>query len=263
MAFEELKERQGVMWGAGAFDEVADTIADVHRTIVEELNPAPGERWLDVATGSGRVAELAATAGATVVGVDLAPGLIEVAKRRAGERGLNIDYRVGDAERLDGLDDASFDVVSSTFGVMFAPDQEAAAAQLARVTRPGGRIGLTNWTPDGRIGTMFRINGSYAPAPLPTNPLVWGTEDRCRELLGEHFALLFERRMNRWEYASGEYAWDFMSKRFGPTVTLLEQLSPERAEALRAEMIAYAEEAREGDRIVDEREYLLVLGTRK
>jgi SAM-dependent methyltransferase len=263
MAFEELKERQGVMWGAGNFDEVADTIADVHRTVVEELNPAPGERWLDDACGTGRLCELAATAGATVVGVDLAPGLIEVAKRRAEERGLSIDYRVGDAERLDGLDDASFDVVSSSFGVMFAPDQEAAAAQLARVTRSGGRIGLANWTPDGRIGTMFRINGSYAPAPLPSIPAAWGTEDRCRELLGEHFTLRFERKLNRWEYESGEYAWDFMSKRFGPTVTLLEHLPPERAEALRVEMIAYAEEARQGDHIVDDREYLLVLGTRK
>jgi SAM-dependent methyltransferase len=262
MALEELKQMQGVMWGAGAFDEVADTIADVHAALVERLNPLPGERWLDVATGTGRVAELAASAGATVTGIDLAPVLIEVAKQRAEARGLHIDYRVGDAERLD-VADGEFDVVSSSFGVMFAPTQEAAAAELARVTRSGGRIGLSCWTPDGRVGTMFRINSAYAPTPPPSNPLLWGTEERCEELLGGDFELTFERKLNRWEYPSGEYAWDFMSTRFGPTVTLLEFLSPDRAADLRAEMIEYAEEARQGDRIVDDREYLLILGTRK
>jgi SAM-dependent methyltransferase len=262
MAHEELKERQSVMWGAGAFDEVADTIADVHATVIEALSPERGERYVDIACGTGRVCEIAATMGATVVGIDLAPGLIEVAKRRAEERGLHIDYSVGDAERLD-LEDASFDVVSSTFGLMFAPTQEAAAAEVARVTRPGGRIALANWTPEGRVGQMFRIQGSFAPAPPPSVPVLWGTEERCRDLLGDDFDLTFERKLNRWEYPSGEWAWDFMSTRFGPTVTLLESLPPERAQELHDALVAYGESARQGDHIVDEREYLLVTGIRR
>ena len=262
MPYEELKQMQGVMWGAGAFDEVADTIADVHATVVETLNPSRGERFLDIACGTGRVCELVATTGATVTGIDLAPGLIDVARRRAETRGLSIDYRVGDAERLD-VEDASFDAVSSTFGLMFAPTQEAAAAELARVTRPGGRIALANWTPEGRIGHMFRIQASFAPVPPPSVPVLWGTEARCRELLGDDFELAFEKKLNRWEYPSGEWAWDFMSTRFGPTVTLLEMLPPERAEAMRSAFVAFGEEARQGERIVDDREYLLVTGTRR
>jgi ubiquinone/menaquinone biosynthesis C-methylase UbiE len=260
--YEELKQMQGVMWGAGAFDEVADTIADVHATVIEALSPVPGERYLDIACGTGRVCELADAAGATVVGIDLAPGLIEVAKRRAEERGLSIEYHVGDAEQLD-LADASFDVVSSTFGLMFAPTQEAAASELARVTKPGGRIALANWTPGGRVGDMFRIQGSFAPVPPPSVPVLWGTEERCRELLDDAFELTFERKLNHWEYPSGEWAWEFMSTRFGPTVTLLEMLPQDRAEAFRDAMVAYGETARQGDHIVDEREYLLVRGTRR
>jgi ubiquinone/menaquinone biosynthesis C-methylase UbiE len=173
MAHEELKQRQSVMWGAGSFDEVAEVLGDVHEAVADALLPAEGERWLDLACGTGRVAELAARAGATVVGIDLAPALIETARERARERGLEIDYRVGDAERLDDVDDADFDAVSSSFGIMFAPDQAEAAAQLARVTRPGGRIALANWSPDGSIGTFFRTMGPFQPAPPPSNPLLW------------------------------------------------------------------------------------------
>lgn len=262
MAFEQLKQMQGVMWGAGNFDEVADTIADVHKTVIERLNLAPGERFLDIACGTGRVCELASSTGATVVGVDLAPALIDVAKRRAEERGLHIDYSVGDAERLE-FEDASFDAVSSTFGLMFAPTQEAVAAELARVTRPGGRIALANWTPEGRIGDMFRLTGSFAPTPPPSVPVLWGTEARCRELLGDDFELGFERVLSTWEWESGEAAWQFMSRRFGPIVTLLEMLPPDRAEEFHRAMVDYGESARQGDRIVDDREYLLVTGTRR
>src|SRR5690349_3719868 len=113
MAFEELKQRQSVMWGNGPYQKVSDTIDDVHDTLVERLQPRAGERWLDVACGTGAIAERAARAGATVTGVDLAPALIETAKERATAEGLEIDYRVGDCERLDGIDDASFDVAAS------------------------------------------------------------------------------------------------------------------------------------------------------
>ena len=150
MAFEELKQRQSVAWGAAPFERIADEIGDIHDHLVAELAPKSGDAWLDVATGTGGVAVRAARAGANVTGVDLAPNLIETAKRLAAEEGLTIRYEVGDAEMLPCAD-ASFDVVSSSFGVMFAPDQQGAARELARVCRSGGRIGLSTWDPQGGI----------------------------------------------------------------------------------------------------------------
>jgi ubiquinone/menaquinone biosynthesis C-methylase UbiE len=126
MPFEELKQRQAVLWGAGPYHGVTETIADIHQAVLERLEPQPGQRLLDLACGTGAVAELAATAGAEVVGVDIAPALIEQARARAADRGLDIDYRVGDVEALE-LEEESFDLVASTCGVMFAPDHRAAA----------------------------------------------------------------------------------------------------------------------------------------
>src|SRR5918992_5656076 len=139
MAFEELKQRQSRMWGSGPYQRITETLTDMHELVIARLEPGPGVRWLDLACGTGAVAERAAAAGADVTGVDLAPVLIETAKERAGELGLEIEYVVGDVERLP-FEDASFDKVSSTCGIMFAPDHEAAARELGRVTRPGGRI---------------------------------------------------------------------------------------------------------------------------
>ena len=127
--------------------------------------------------------------------IDLAPVLIETAKERADELGLEIDYRVGDAERLE-LADASFDKVSSTCGIMFAPDHEAVAGELARVTAPGGRIALVNWTPEGGLGQMFKVMAPYQPAPPPSSPFDWGDEDRVRELLGDSFDLEIEEHVS-------------------------------------------------------------------
>jgi ubiquinone/menaquinone biosynthesis C-methylase UbiE len=146
MAYEELKQRQSVMWGNGPYQRITETVADVHEIVVERLAPGPGDRWLDLGCGTGAVSERAAAAGADVTGIDLSPVLIGTAKERATELGLEIDYAVGDAERLE-LPDGSFDKVSSTFGIMFAPDHEAVARELARVTTPGGRIALASWTP--------------------------------------------------------------------------------------------------------------------
>jgi len=262
MAFEELKERQAAVWGSGAFDEVADTLADIHALVVDRLRPAPGERWLEVACGTGRLAEMAASAGATVVGVDLAPALVDVARHRAAERGLEIEYAVGDAEHLP-VDDASFDVLSSTFGQMFAPDQAQTASEVARVVRPGGRIGLANWTPEGRIGAMFRTLAQFQQAPPPSNPLEWGRPEHVEELLGESFELTFERIVSQREWESGEAIWEFMSPRFGPLVALQAALDDEGRRDLRDAMIRFSEEARVGDRILDDREYLFVSGTRR
>ena len=160
MAFEQLKERHSFVWGSAPFEHVAETIADVHDSIVEAVGPAEDKQWLDVACGTGDLAIRAARRGADVVGIDFAPALVETAKQQASEAGLSIDFRVGDAEALP-LADASFDVVSSTFGVMFAPDHSRAAGELARVARAGGRLDQATWVHDGGIGQMFSMTGSF------------------------------------------------------------------------------------------------------
>src|SRR5437763_15475087 len=162
--FTEFKQRAAAVWSAGAFEEVAEAIADVHGALVDALAPQPGEELLDVGCGAGNVAELAAGAGAHVTGIDLSPRLIDVAKERADAGGFHIHYSVGDAEKLD-VPDASFDVVASCFGMIFAPDHAAAAGELARGTRPGGRLGFSAWTPAGAIGEMFKLVAQDQPPP--------------------------------------------------------------------------------------------------
>jgi len=262
MAYEELKERQSVMWGNGPYERIADTIVDVHEAVVELLAPTPGDRWLDLATGTGAVAEDAAAAGAQVTAIDLAPVLIETAKERASAKGLEIDYRVGDAERLD-LPDAAFDKVSSTCGVMFAPDHEAVARELARVTKPGGRIGLANWTPAGGLGRLFKVMAPYQPAPPPSSPFDWGDETRVRELLGDDFELELEERVSTLRTPTAEEYWQLFSTSYGPTKTLAESIG-ERREDLRRDWIEFFETNYEsGGEIAHTREFLLVSGIRR
>ena len=138
MAFEELKQRQSVMWGNGPYQRITDTLGDLHDIVMDRLAPQPGESWIDLACGTGAMAALAARAGAQVTGVDLAPALIETAKQNAQADGLAIDYRVGDCENLEGIDDASYDIASSSVGVMFTPDHAATAGESARIVKPGG-----------------------------------------------------------------------------------------------------------------------------
>ena len=262
MAYEELKQRQSVMWGSGPYQRVTDTIADIHERVMERLDPQPGERWLDLACGTGAVAERAAARGAQVTGVDLAPALIETARERATELGLEIDYQVGDCERL-ALPDASFDTVSSTCGVMFAPDHAATARELARVTRPGGRLVLATWTAAGGVGRMFAMMAPFQPAPPPSSPFDWGDEGRIRELLGEWFELELEMGISTLHVPSGEAYWDLFSTSYGPTKTLADSLG-ERREELRAAWVDFFESNyRDGDEIAHTREYLLVVGTRR
>ena len=267
MAFQELKERQSFVWGNAPFEEVADTIAEIHRVVVDALLPAEGQRWLDVACGTGDLAELAAQAGADVVGVDFAAPLIETAKRRAADRGFDIEYHVGDAENLEGIGDASFDVVSSTFGVMFAPNQEAAAGELARVTKPGGRIGLATWTPDGGIGGMFKLMAQFQPPPPEGAgaPLDWGRPEHVQELLGEAFDLQIEERQSTFEIGSAEEYWTKFSPAFGPVKTLLETLDEDGRAKVHDAFTGWLDEnfASAGGGIAHKREYLLTTGTRR
>jgi ubiquinone/menaquinone biosynthesis C-methylase UbiE len=265
MPFEELKQKQSVMWGTGPYQNITETITDIHELVVERLNPQPGMRWLDLATGTGAVAERAAEQGADVLGIDLAPALIETAKERARERGLEIDYRIGDVERLE-LDDASFEVVSSTCGIMFAPDHEATARELARVVAPGGRIGLANWTPEGGLARMFAMMRPFQPPAPPGvgSPFDWGSEAHVERLLGDAFELELERHVSHLRVPSGEDYWQLFSSSYGPTKTLADSLDPERREEFHRTWVEFFETNYRRDGQIDhDREYLLVLGTRR
>jgi SAM-dependent methyltransferase len=265
VAFEELKARHAVVWGAGPYQGVTETITDVHEVLIERLDPQPGERLLDLATGTGAVAERASEAGAGVVGVDIAPALIEQAKERADARGLEIDYRVGDAEALE-LEDSSFDLVASSFGVMFAPDHEAIARELARVTKPGGRIALACWTPDSAMAQVFAVMRPFQPAPPPEgarNPFEFGGEDYVRGLLGDDFDLELERRQSVLRADSGEDVWLLFSVDYGPTRVLADNLEDDRCEELHRDFVDLHEASRQDGGIVFSRTYLLTLGTRK
>jgi SAM-dependent methyltransferase len=262
MAFEELKQRQSVMWGTGPYQRITETITDIHDLVVERLAPEEGDRWLDLACGTGAVAEQAAAGGCDVTGIDLAPVLIDTAKERAESLGLEIDYEVGDAEALD-VPDASFDKVSSTCGIMFAPDHEAVARELARITKPGGRIALANWTPTGGLAKMFGVMAPYLPAPPPSSPFDWGDEARVTELLGDAFELELEEHVSTLRVPSGEDYWELFSTSYGPTKTLADSLGPRREDLHRDWVEFFEANYRDNGEIAHTREFLLVLGTRR
>jgi SAM-dependent methyltransferase len=264
MPFEELKQRHAVVWGAGPYQGITDTITDIHAVVMERLQPGPGHRLLDLACGTGAVAELAAASGAEVVGVDIAPALIEQARQRAAQRGLEIEYLVGDAEAL-GLDSASFDLVASTCGVMFAPDHEAVARELARVTKQGGRIALVCWTPDSGLAQMFQVMRPFQPTPPSGvgNQFDWGREDYVTDLLGLDFDLEFVHGDSVLQTDSGESVWQLFSTEYGPTKTLAESLDEERREELHRAFVDLHEQSRTNGGIAFSRTYLLTVGTRK
>jgi ubiquinone/menaquinone biosynthesis C-methylase UbiE len=263
--FTQLKQMQAAVWSAGAFEEVAESIHDMHVTLVEALGPEPGDLWLDVGCGAGNLAELAAAGGARVTGIDLSPRLIEVARARAEADGYDIEYRVGDAESLD-VEDASFGKVTSSVAMIFAPDHDAVAREIARVTRSGGRLAFSAWTPEGTVGEMFRAFGSFQPPPPPGAgaPVAWGSEDYVRDKFGDAFELSIERRLSCFDDESPEHAWEYFAPRFGPVKTMLDNLDPERRAEFEQIAREHFEKGRQPDGSYrDEREYLLVTGTRR
>jgi len=265
MAFEELKSKQSVMWGNGPYQNITETLTDLHELVIDRLAPAEGVTWLDLACGTGAMAELATKRGADVTGIDLAPALIETAKERAQEQGLDIDYRVGDCENLD-VPDASFDVVSSTCGVMFAPDHEATARELARVVKPGGRIGLANWTPEGGLAKMFAMMKPFQPPPPEGAgvPFQWGSEEHAQELLGDAFELDLQRHVSHLRVPTGEEYWRLFAMSYGPTKTLAESLDDDRREELHQVWVDFFESNYGSDGEIDhDREWLFVYGTRR
>jgi SAM-dependent methyltransferase len=264
VAFDELKRRQSQAWSSAPFEKLEPDIAVMHDHLVGRLAPRPGERWLDVACGPGAVAMRAARAGARVSGVDFAPGLIETARQRATAEGLAIDYDVGDCEALPHSE-ASFDVVSSSVGVMFAPDHRAAARELARVTRAGGRLGVTAWRPEENVCGLLAIMAEYQPPPPEglESPMAWGTEEHATDLLGDAFELELAEGDAPQRGESGEQIWRHARQNAGPMKTLYESLEAPRREELDRRMAEFFERHRTNDGIHQSRPYLLILGTRR
>jgi SAM-dependent methyltransferase len=264
---EPHNERPSKVWSAGGanYNEVSRGIADSIEHCVLRLNPRPGEKILDLATGTGWTSRVVARRGATVTGVDIAAGLLESAERQAAAERLPIKYMPGDAESLP-FEDASFDAIVSTCGVMFASRPEAAAAELARVCRPGGRVALTTWTSDGNLFKMFQVMKAYMPppaAPAPPSPFEWGNTDRIRQLLGGDFELKFERAVSYYREPSADAAWETFSTSYGPTKALAESLDPSRRQALRTDFVAFHAGFPTALGICVPREYWLTVGIRK
>jgi SAM-dependent methyltransferase len=264
VAFEELKQRQAVMWGNGPFERITETGTGAHDDLVARLAPQPGERWLDVACGTGALTFRAAKRGADVTGLDLAPAMVERARELAAEQRLDVQLEVGDCEELP-YGNADFDVVSSSFGVMFAPDQQRAAHELGRVCTPGGRIGLVTWRPDGGIGQMFKTLQPFQPPPPDGvgSPLAWGGEEHVERLLGRDFELEFADGDMPLEAESGREIWELFSTSFGPVKTVNETLEGERREAYERAFIDFHEGFRTNGGIHMPREYLVTIGRRR
>jgi SAM-dependent methyltransferase len=244
-----VKAKQQETWSTGDYAVIAARIALVAERLAEAADLRAGSRVLDVATGSGNAAIAAARSGSEVIGVDYVPALLERARRRADAEGLEVTFLDGDAESLP-FPDASFDAVLSVFGAMFAPDQERTAAELLRVTRPGGTVALANWTPDGFIGGLFRTVGRHVPPPAGLrSPIEWGTEPRLQELLGGGVARLdVQERAFTFRFRSAEEFVDLFRTWYGPTAKAFAALERAGQVALADELTALA---RSHDRLGD------------
>lgn len=233
-----LKTRLRATWIAGDFGQIAKFYTDGAEAFVNRLNLEPGKRFLDVACGTGNLALPAARAGAVVTGVDIAPNLVEQARENARREGLNAQFDEGDAEALT-YNDASFDVVATMFGAMFAPRPELVAAELKRVCRPGGVIAMANWTPTGFIGKMFKTMTSHvAPPPGMPSPVLWGVEETVRERFGEGISKLEAQPQNiHWVFPfSPAEVVEHFRLYYGPTQKAFGLLDENGQQALRQDL---------------------------
>ena len=232
----------------------------MHEHLVMSLAPRRRERWLDVATGTGAVALRAARAGAKVTGLDFAPELLETAAGLAAEEGLDISFDRGDAERMP-YEDGSFDVVSSSVGLIFAPDHAATAAELARVLPSGGRLGIAAWRPD--PGWSFLAEFRPSPPIEAGDSDDWGREEYVQGLLGDAFELRFEEGDCPLVGESPEAVWELVSSSVGPMKALVEALGDDRREALRRAELEHLREFDDGNGVHRPQAYLVVLGERR
>jgi ubiquinone/menaquinone biosynthesis C-methylase UbiE len=237
-----VKARQKVMWGSGDFSVIGTTLQIVGETLCEAAELDAGSQVLDVACGNGNAALAAAHRFARVVGVDYVPALLERARERASAERLAIEFIEGDAEQLP-FPAESFDTVLSTFGVMFAPDQERAARELLRVTRRGGRIALANWTPEGFVGRMLVTVARHVPPPPGVaSPVYWGNEARLRELFPDVKRMQTRRRSFVFRYTSADHFVDVFRDYYGPTFKAFGALDAKNQEALRHDLLALIDE---------------------
>jgi len=228
-----FKAGQQATWAAGNYARIGNNLVLIGELLCEAVDLRAGDKVLDVATGSGNAALSAARRNCEVRGMDYVPAWVEYARKRAEAEQMEVSFDVGDAEDLP-YPGASFDVVLSTIGVMFAPDQEKAAGELLRVCRSGGKIGLANWTPDGFVGDFFRAIGKHVPPPPGIQPpLSWGTEERLRELLGAGISsLTATRRSHVFRYASVKHFIEHYRAHFGPMRKAFESLDEAGQDAL-------------------------------
>jgi SAM-dependent methyltransferase len=263
---DALKARHAAMWASGSYPTVSDeVVGSLGGTLVEAVDVQPGQRVLDVAAGTGTSAVPAARRGATVTATDLTPELLAVGRAATEHEALDLTWQRADAEALP-FGEASYDVVLSCIGVMFAPHHQQAADELVRVCRPGGTIGVLSWTPEGFIGQLFAVMKPYAPAPPPgASPApLWGHVDHVRTLFGDrvHDLVARQRTLRVDRFADGAAFRDFFKQHYGPTIAVYRSLAddPARAEALDADLAVLGDRAlRDG---VMEWEYLLVTARR-
>jgi ubiquinone/menaquinone biosynthesis C-methylase UbiE len=249
------------IWALGDYEQIATRFAPIHDRLVTTLAPRAGERWLDVATGTGEVALRAARAGANVTALDFSEPLLEQAREKADAEGIAVELVHGDAQSLP-FDDASFDIVSSSFGIIFPPDRDAVASELARVTRPGGRLGLTVWRP--REGQAEVYAQFIPPEEAPPNQMDWGRDGFVEALLGDRFELEVEDGVFELEGESPEELFEYWTTVAPPTIALLGRLSPEKREEYRRLQIAYWQQFVGADgRTREPWQYLLYVGRRR
>jgi SAM-dependent methyltransferase len=260
-----VKSRQHATWSSGDYAVIGTTLAITGELLCEAVELRPNQRVLDVAAGNGNATLAAARRWADVTSTDYVVTLLERARERAAAERLSITFQEGDAERLP-FADASFDVVLSTFGVMFAPDQEQAARELLRVCRAGGKIGLSNWTPDGFIGHVFRTIGKYVPPPPGVkSPALWGTEQRLRELFGAGISdLTITRRLFVFRYRSAQHWLQVFRTYYGPVLKAFAALDEEGQAGLAGDLTDLLQRFNQGgtDTLAVPSEYLEVVATR-
>ena len=261
-----LKARQQTAWASGDYAVIGTTLQIVGEQLAEACDLRWDERVLDVAAGNGNATLAAARRGCRVTSTDYVPGLLERGAARARAEGLNAAFETADAEALP-YDAASFDVVLSTFGVMFAPDQAKAASEMARVCRPGGRIGLANWTPEGFIGQLFKTLGRHLPPPAGVQPPSrWGVESALHEMFGDSAqSIAVTKRMFNFRYRSAAHFVEVFRTWYGPVHKAFAALPEDKAAALDTDLRALLDGLNQGgaNALLVPSEYLEVVVTRR
>jgi SAM-dependent methyltransferase len=247
-------------WDEATYDRLAGVVSPAQYDLLERLVPRAGERWLVLETGMSASALRAARAGASVTAIDGAAPIAERLAREAEQEGLAVNAAVGSVEHLP-YDDASFDVLASDFGLIYAEDHAAVAAELARVARPAGRLGFTAWKPDSKLGELYR---RFTDEPLEGREAVeWGREEHVEQMLAEDFELEFHDGTLLVESDSGEELWELVSTTAPPIRALLAKLDEDGAEQLHRAFVELYEGYRKGDRVCAPRRYLVILGRRR